>query len=158
MLTRAFLAGLLALGSCRSAAAQAVFPVANGEVLAGVTAVDAQALVVNWLDIELDRDSFRSEAQGALVSALEQLGVEGDDHAANFLFCELKIAGAGNAVVYSWAISYYEFVVGGAHRLQWTTGGIVKVGRASFSGHAAVEECAEGFRREWTRWNPTSGG
>jgi hypothetical protein len=141
----------------RPLAGQAVFPVANGEILAGVSDVDAQVLVVNWLDLAGDRERFTAEAQGSFVSALERMGLAADNRAANFLFCELRVAGVGSGVVYSWSVGYYEFVVGGAHRLQWTNGGIVKVGRAGFAGAAAVEECAESFRGEWTRWNPPTG-
>lgn len=148
------LALALALLSFTRVEGQAVFPAANGEALAGVSRVDAQALVLNWLDLEGDRGAFGREADRAFRAALPSFGVQVDGDVSHFLFCELKLAGAGGAVVYSWAVGLYEFVVGGAHRLQWTTGGIVRVGRANFSPRVAVEECAEGFRREWTRWNP----
>jgi hypothetical protein len=136
----------------------AVFPVANGRVLTGVTAVDAQVLVLNWLEMDgAGQTEFKDAAQAAFRDAVRAVGVA-PDRRANFLFCELKVAGVGRgAVVYSWSLGYYEYVVGGAHHLQWTTGGIVRVGRTNFSPAAAVEECADGFRREWTRWNPAQG-
>jgi hypothetical protein len=151
-------AGCLAASlAARPARAQAVFPAENGQILTGVTAVDAQALVLNWLGMEGGPDALKADAQEAFQSAVEAIGVTADRN-ANFLFCELKVAGVGRAtVVYSWSVGYYEFVVGGAHRLQWTTGGIVTVGRTNFSGATAIEECAEGFRREWTRWNRPNG-
>jgi hypothetical protein len=152
-LHRLLLAALLAALFAREAAAQAVFPASNGQILAGVTDVDAQVLVLNWLALEGSQDEFRDAAQTAFRSAVKTLGVAPDKN-ANFLFCELKVVGVGTAVVYSWDVGYYEFVVGGAHHLQWTTGGIVRVGRSNFTAAAAIEECADGFRREWTRWNP----
>ena len=145
----------LALGAlgARGAAAQAVFPVENGQVLAGVTDVDAQVLVLNWLGLERNQAEFKDAAQTAFRAAVAGAGVAPDRN-ANFLFCELKVAGVGGAaVVYSWSVGYYEFVVGGAHHLQWTTGGIVRVGASNFSPATAVEECGAGFQREWSRWN-----
>jgi hypothetical protein len=135
----------------------AVFPVNNGEILAGVTAVDAQVLVLNWLEMGPALNEFKDAAQTAFRSAVRTLGVVPDGN-ANFLFCELKVVGIGRAaVVYSWSLGYYEYVVGGAHHLQWTTGGIVRVGRTNFSPAAAVEECAAGFKLEWSRWNQPAG-
>jgi len=132
----------------------AVFPVDNGHVLTGVDAVDAQVLLLNWLDMDGDARAFRAAANAEFRSAIRQLGVSVQGQVSHFLFCELKVAGVGaGGVVYSWAVGYYEFVVGGAHRLEWTTGGIVKVGRRNFSASAAIDECVEGFGREWTRWN-----
>jgi hypothetical protein len=109
--------------------------------------------VLNWLEMGEGQDAFRAAAQEAFRAGVSATGVAADRN-ANFLFCELKVAGVGRAaVVYSWSLGYYEYVVGGAHHLQWTTGGIVRVGRTNFSPAAAVEECAGGFAREWSRWN-----
>ena len=145
----------IALGAlcARGAAAQAVFPVENGQILAGVNEVDAQVLVLNWLGVEQSQAEFQTAAQTAFRATVAAAGVAPDRN-ANFLFCELKVAGVGRAaVVYSWSVGYYEYVVGGAHHLQWTTGGIVRVGAANFTPAAAVEECGAGFQREWSRWN-----
>ena len=149
------LAGTLALA--RPAAAQSAFPAENGRALAGVTAVDAQVLILNWLDVDADREAFRRQAQAAFRAAVEQAGAHVDGNVGHFLFCELKVAGGTDGAVYSWSVSLYEFVVAGAHRVQWTTGGIVKVRTAGFTPGAVVEECGAGFRREWARWNPPNG-
>lgn len=152
---RLLLAGILAACAWRPAAAQSVFPAANGEALAGVTAVDAQVLVLNWLEVKGDQEAFRARAQPAFAQAIRGLGLSVADDAPNFLFCELKVAEAPDgSIVYAWAIGYYEFVVAGAHRLQWTTGGIVRVAGGRFTGRTAVEECTDGFRREWSKANP----
>jgi hypothetical protein len=150
------LAALLGWLPAREAGAQAVFPADNGQILAGVTQVDAQVLVLNWLEMGGSQEGFRTDAQAAFRTAVEAVGVA-PDQAANFLFCELKVAGVGGGVVYSWSVGYYEFVVGGAHHLQWTSGGIVRTGRTNFSAAAAIEECGDAFRREWTRWNAPAG-
>jgi len=44
---------------------QAVFPDANGEAFADVTAVDAYFNITVWTEVEDDEDLFRSNAQGA---------------------------------------------------------------------------------------------
>ena len=146
---------LPALAPWGSLAGQGVFPEANGAALAGVAAVDAQVLVLNWLDVGEDRDRFQAHAESAFEAALRSDGMIVGRDAPNSLFCELKVAEiASRSIVYSWAIGYYEFVIAGAHRLQWTTGGIVRMGSSNFSGQAAIEECADRFRQEWLRWNP----
>ena len=162
-LALAVLLGVVAVGPASAQSAfpsdngAAVFPANNGRILAGVTEVDAQVLVLNWLEMGEGQDGFRAAAQEAFRAAVGATGVAPDRN-ANFLFCELQVAGVGRAaVVYSWSVGYYEFVVGGAHHLQWTTGGIVRVGRTNFTPAAAIEECAAGFRSEWTRWNRPAG-
>lgn len=154
MIRLASLALVGALALAPPASAQSAFPAENGRALVGVTAVDAQVLVLNWLDVSADQDAFRRQAQSAFRSSIQEMGVDVSGNVGHYLFCELKVAGGDDGAVYSWSVNLYEFVVGGAHRVQWTTGGIVKVRTAGFTPRTLVEECGTGFRREWARWNP----
>lgn len=137
-----------------SVSGQAVFPDANGQTLKGVLAVDAHALPVTWLNVELDRSTFEGNVQAAFELGLRRDGVRVESAAPNYLLCELSVAQNRGLIAYSWQLSYYGFASKGVHPLLWEASGIVTVGVDNFDGDAATEECVDRFAREWLRWNP----
>lgn len=143
-------------GLVPAASAQSFFPEENGVALAGVQAFDASVRVLTWLAMDGDRELFMDNADSDFVLALRRDGVRVEPSAPNYLFCEIKLAGLSSSslVAYSWSIAFYDFTSDGLHALQWTTGGIVTVGRNNFTAESAIEGCADAFASERLRWNP----
>jgi hypothetical protein len=156
MMTKGFFPLLVAvlLTPSDAAVGQAVFPEENGQALKGVQAVDAIVEIQTWLGMTGDRDRLEQNIQSAFALGLRRDRVRVDSSAANYLFCELKFAEASGLVAYSYDLAYYSFELSGVHRLLWTTGGIVTVGRSNFTPEAVAKTCVDAFANEWLRWNP----
>ena len=153
--TVAFLFGTLLLLPSVSHA-QDLFPRENAGALAGVESFDAQVSIQswNWLGMEGDQERFRDSANTAFQSGLRRAGVMVTFSVENVLFCRLKLANAEGLIVYSYEISFYEWVTAGLHRLLWSRGGIVRVGRDDFSAEDVAGTCVDAFTSEWHEQNP----
>ncbi len=136
------------------AAAQAVFPSENGKVLAGLKMADATVQILTWLGMDGDRDRLKRNIQSAFELALRRDGLVVDGNAPNFLFCELKFARSGGVIAYAYQVTYYEFEANGVHRLLWSHGGIVTVGRETFDTEQVAKDCVDAFSNEWLKRNP----
>ena len=133
---------------------QAVFPDANGEALAGVTAVDAYFNTTAWIEVEADEDLFQSNAQSAFELGLRRDGVIVDPSAPNYLFCEIKSAQSGEIVVNGFSVQYCTFESNGVHILAWEGGGVVTLGSSRFTAEQVPGDCVDYFANEWLKWNP----
>ena len=133
---------------------QAVFPDANGEALAGVTAVDAYFNTTAWIEVEADEDLFQSNAQSAFELGLRRDGVIVDPSAPNYLFCEIMAAQREEIVLYAYSVQYYTFESSGVHVLTWNAGGLATRGSSLFTDEEVAGDCVDLFANEWLKWNP----
>ena len=134
--------------------AQSVFPQVNGEALAGVKEITALVVVPSYLDMPGDRDLLQRNAQSAFELGLRRDGLIVDFNPSNVLFCRVSAVGCVGMVVYHFNLHFYRLQVEGVHRLLWTNGAFVTVGRNWFSAENVVKNCVDMFANEWLRWNP----
>ncbi|WLD56897.1 hypothetical protein NFC81_09150 [Salinispirillum sp. LH 10-3-1] len=149
------LAALLLLVFLSSATSSQVFPELNGIALKGVEKVDARFVVLNWLNVQLNIDDFRTNGQSALELALRRDGVVVDPSAPNYLICYVFASEPQPGIVsYTNLIEFYEYSITDVHRLQWRSGGASTVGRNGFDAGTVARTCSDSFVGEWLKQNP----
>jgi hypothetical protein len=104
--------------------------------------------------MEGDQSAFRENIQSAFELGLRRDGIIVDMKAPNYLTCELRFAGSGGLVAYSYDVSYYTYSSSGPHRLQWTNGGIGTVGKSNLTADHLAKTCVDIFVNEWLKQNP----
>jgi hypothetical protein len=131
-----------------------VFPEANGEALAGVTAFDAQFIVSVWLEVQADQERFQARGQTAFERGVRGFGPEVTTSAPNYLFCVISATQRDDVVFYNYDVDYHLFREQGVQPLEWTAGGIASIGADAFTADEAAGDCAETVARVWREQNP----
>ncbi|MDX1490222.1 MAG: hypothetical protein R3332_02975 [Pseudohongiellaceae bacterium] len=152
-LTNIKLATVLALLLVSVSAQAQVFPRGNGIAFTDVERFDAYVNIVDWSEMDADRQQFRLNAQKIFEQGMADVGAPRRVASSDYLVCEVQATRDGRRVAYATSVQFWNMTPVGVHGLQWESSKIGLVSSRSFDEELVASQCVDLFTAEWQKWN-----